>query len=360
MWQTQAADMQLVCSPEPLEYSVAELRERMGTDVARTALAQAWKVDDVEGVLGHFVANTQWADAVARIEMLERNTDDRTVLEYSFAKTVGGDTGFSVEKLRENLGRVGYERPLVRGEQPDWTLVELRRQEFNLLSHGQLSLPLLPDEEDRTLVECWYKYRMLDFPAVVAEWPAKYHEPNGAIQRLVLARSYAELGRTECLELLTPIEAKHPIDVAAVRVIYFWRIHNVAEAANALERFYKLLAESPWTIGVISDSAFSRSADVARADKAAAERLYPLLTQTFAARRFEFLRLQARIMVAETLGPEKVVESLAEMEPNIPWLAEVLAPRAKAYAAVNHPLANKAQRDWDWYQAHQTSSLNRF
>jgi hypothetical protein len=57
--------------------------------------------------------------------------------------------------------------------------------------------------------------------------------------------------------------------------------------------------------------------------------------------------------VAEQLGPEKVVESLADLEPHMVWTAEVLRPRAKAYAAAKHPLARRAERDWQWFQRHQ-------
>jgi hypothetical protein len=58
-------------------------------------------------------------------------------------------------------------------------------------------------------------------------------------------------------------------------------------------------------------------------------------------------------MVAETLGPEKVVEALAELEPDVIWTAEVLEPRAKAYAAVNHPFDERAEREWQWFQRHE-------
>ena len=61
-----------------------------------------------------------------------------------------------------------------------------------------------------------------------------------------------------------------------------------------------------------------------------------------------------RIFVGEQLGPEYVVEALKEMEPNAVWIPEALELRAKSYAAVNHPLATRAQRDWEWYQRHQT------
>jgi spermidine synthase len=355
VWQTLAADLQLVCSAEPIQYSVDELRERIGSDVVRTALAQAWNVSDVEGFLGHFVANADWADAVERTPFMQRNTDDRTVLEYSFAKTVGGATGFATESLRADLQAAGYHRPPLPETAIDWNLVEIRRQQLNFLFDGQLSVALLPRSQDVALVEAWNKYQHTDFAGVVEQWPSEYREPNDPIQRLILARSYAELARDECLELLNATEESHPIDVAAVEAIYHWRAGRAAESVDALEQFFALLRESPWLIPRISETAFLRAVDAARADPGAARRLYPFVSRPFAAGRFEYLRLLTRARLAEVLGPQTLVEALADFEPHIPWAAEILESRAKAYAAVNHPLARRAERDWQWFQRHQIS-----
>jgi spermidine synthase/MFS family permease len=354
-WQTLAVDMQLVCSASPIEYSASQLRERIASDMVQTAMTRAWKMGDLEGFLGHFVANSQWADAVAQIPMLQRNTDDRTVLEYSFAKTVGSTTGFSIEKLRDELKAMGYHRPSLSGDTIDWNLVEIRRQEFNLLFTGQLSQALLPQPQDRALIEALGKYRVEDFAGTIELWPPEHLPPSDAIQRLALARSYAELGRSECLELVAGAEEAHPADAATLKAIYYVRTKNIAEAAQWVERFFTLLGESPWVISTISDPIFLLSVDVAREDPDAARRFYELLSRPFASRRFHYLRLLTRVLVAECLGPEKVVEALTELEPDVIWTAEVLEPRAKAYAAVNHPFAPRAEREWQWFQRHRTS-----
>jgi len=337
-----------------LRYSVAELRERIATPAVSEALAKAWKVNDVEGFLGRFVASSDWADRIAQISDVPRNTDDRTILEYSFAKTVGRTTSFSVEETRDRLRAAGFHRPALSGETVNWNVVELRRQTFNLIHGGQLSLALLPNAEDRRVVEAYDHYRNSDFAGVVELWAVENRRPTDSVQRLLLARCHAELGRPECLELIVGLEQPFPSEVDAVRAIYYWRTGNAAEAAQALEAFYSRLAVDPWVIPVVVETAFSRTIDVAKADRQAAERLYELLSQPFAMRRFNYLRQLARLRVAEVLGPQLVVEALAELEPHVTWTAEVLEPRAKAYAAVGHPLADRAARDWEWFQRHQS------
>jgi hypothetical protein len=355
VWQTLSVDLQLVCSTEPIKYSAAQLRERIASDVAQTALTRAWKMNDLEGFLGHFVANSQWADGVSQIPFLAQNTDDRTVLEYSFAKTVGSTTSFSVERLRKELHAAGQHRPLLVDDTIDWNLVEIRRQEFNLLFSGQLSLGLLPQSQDQALIEALGKFRLNEFAAAIDLWPAEHREPSDHIQRLAFARCYAELGRPECLELLGPAEEAHPIDAAALKAIYYWRAKNTAEAAKWIERSFTLLEESPWVISLISDPIFEICMEVAKADPTAAQRFYDQLSRPLASRRFHYLRLLTRVLVAQHLGSEQVAEALVPLEPDVIWSAEVLEPRAKAYTELNHPLAPRAQRELQWFQKHQTS-----
>jgi spermidine synthase len=356
VWQTLGADLQLVCSDRPITYSVEELRERISSPRVKEALAKAWKVEDVEGFLGHFVGSSRWADDVASSPQVPLNTDDRTILEYSFAKTVGRDTPFSIEETRDRLRAAGYHRPRMPGEAVDWDLVELRRQTFNLILGGQLSIALMPNPEDRRFVEAFDYYRNNDFSAAVELWPTGSRLPADAAQRLVLARSYAELGRPECLDVVSSVDEQFPTDAQAVRASYHWRTGDKGAAAAALESFFSRLADDPWVVSVVSESAFSRAVDVANADPDSARRLYDLLSKPFASLRYEYLRQLARLRIAEQLGPQEVVQALQDIEPHVTWTAEVLEPRAKAYAALNHPLAKQAQRDWEWFQRHQQTS----
>lgn len=354
VWQTLSSDLQLVCSDTPIEYSAKELRDRIGSGKVKDALAKTWYVDNLEDFLAHFVASARYVDAVARVSLIMRNTDDRTILEYSFAKTAGHRSKFSIESLRERLNAFGYQQPSL-GDGIDWNRVEIRRQELNLLFYGELSLALLPRTEDQALVEALNRYQHNDFAGAIKLWPAEHRHPSDAVLRLLLARTYAELGRSDCLDLISAAEPRYPIDSAAVLAIYYSRSGNTAQASRSLEAFFSLLAESPWLIPVISDSAFSCAVDVAQADPVAAKRLYPLLARPFASHRFDYLRQRTRVLVATQLGPNEVVDALADLEPHVIWTSNILKSRMEAYAVVNHPLAKRAERDWQWFEQHQTS-----
>jgi hypothetical protein len=353
LWQTFRSDLQLVCSAGPLENSAAKLRERIASEVVQAALNRTWKMYDLEGFLAHFVANADWSSGVANIDMMPRNTDDRTVLEYSFAKTVGGSTEFSVEKLRAEVAKAEYHRPPLGGETVDWNRVEILRQELNLIFDGELSHALLPAPQDRALVAAFSSFRNEDYQSAVDRWPAELREPNDPLLRLILAMSYAEVGRPECLALLAATEKDHPAETAAIKATYHFRTWDIATAAQWIERYLASLADDPWIVGIIAEPALLLSREIAKADREAARRIYTLLSKPFASHRFRYARLVTQAMVAEYVGPQQVVESLAIFEPNVPWTARVLESRANAYKTVNHPLADRAQRDLEWFREHE-------
>ncbi len=217
VWQTLPGDLQLVCSPAPLEYSEGVLAKRIARPTVSEALAKVWKVTTLEGFMRHMMANSKWAEQIRDQSLAPINTDDRTILEYSFAKTVGKGNPFSVEVTRERFAQAQMHH--APGIGIDWNAVEVRRQEFNLLFNGQLSKALLPKPEDRALIEALIHFRENDFSGALLRWPTQYRNPVTPIQGLVLAKIYAEFARPECLNLLSALEAEFPIEAAALRHI---------------------------------------------------------------------------------------------------------------------------------------------
>jgi spermidine synthase len=357
VWQTLPNDLQLVCSRTRLAYSTEQVRERIASPVIQQALAVSWNAYDLEGFLSHFLAGPAWADEIATGDNVPLNTDDRTLLEYRFAKAVGRAQPTSIEAARVHLAPRGGHRPRLDDASIDWNRVELYRQEFNLLNDVQPSASLLPGPQNLALIEAFSRYRAAtrsgDFAGVVDRWPADYNPPSTPIQRLVLARSYAELGRPACLELIAASEEQFPIEAAALNAVLYSKLGNAGEAARYLERYYELLKTNPWMIPLVAETAFNRTIDVARADRNAAEKLYPHLTQPFASYRLDYLRRLVRFFVGQQLGQDKTLEALTELEPNASWLAAVLEPRAQLYSAINHPIAPRAQSEWLLFQRQQ-------
>lgn len=358
VWQTLPSDLLLVCAEEPIVVSVDDLRARIGEGALREALHLAWNVHDLEGFLAHFAAGPGFTDDIHQSSILRHNTDDLTVLEYGFAKTVGRGMRISTEYLRRSAVVGGWHRPQLTGavSSVDWPLVEVRRQEFNLLLNGELSIAAGADERLQSLVNAFHRYQNGDYAEALRLWPNDSLEVVGDIGRLALAHCYAEAGREECLELLAPLENEYPVDVTAARAIYYSRKAMPHEAAAAMEQFCQNSRENPWSLTEIPSIALDLANDHVWDDPQVMQRIFNALEEPFAVWRIEPQRRVARYLLAEHLTAEHVIKALEAMEPNVPWVGKVLKTRAQVYSAADHPLARQAERDWLAFQRNDDPS----
>lgn len=352
VWQTLPVDLQLVCSNEPLRYTADDLRERVDSPVVKRAVERVWMTPGVEGFLSHFAANAGWVDHVAGLPNVEINTDDRTILEYRFAKTVGQPTGFSVDGARAMLAQEGWHRPTIDDNAVDWRRVELMRQLSNLINRGPLSAAMLTQPEDQALLRALEMVRVGDYGAALAAWPEAYAEPEIPVLRLVLSHCMAEQAKQECLDLVAPLAESHPADVHAVRTICHWYGGQPEEAKASLQALVATLRDTPWGIDVLMQSALDRSIDIAKQDRESAEQVYRLLEQPMVANRFEYMRRIARVLIArDTADPEWISDAFAPLEPNVPWRLDLLETRAEAYRAAGRPLADKAAAEVERFKS---------
>jgi predicted membrane-bound spermidine synthase len=352
VWQTIPGDLQLVCSQTPIAYSAAELRKRIAEPVMQEALRIAWNVRDLEGFLAHFLGTATFVDKLVQDDALTPNTDDRNFLEYGFAKTVGMETGFSGGALREAALNAGQHRPQISFDEVDWDLVEKRRTEFNWQFNGNLEPFAKATPEQRARMEGYIYFSNGKYREALDKWSTIRSGSLSDIERLVQGRAYAELGDATCLELIAPVETSYPSEAAAIRAVYYWKQKDTPRAGEAAAQAFESLAQNPWSIATMIDPLVRLTTEIADADHAAGRRFLELLKKPYAGVRYEHRRKLLRLLVAESLGREYVLEALEALEPNPPWMGQLLKMRAEVYAAAKHPLAERAQRDWELYERH--------
>jgi spermidine synthase len=359
VWQTLPLDLQLVCSESPPKYTTEQLRARISSPRVREALEKSWSVYDLEGFLSHFVAGPGWAKEVAQSRQFPLNTDDRAVVEYGFAKSLGTSRQFLIEATRKRLRESGYQRPSLGDDSINWNRIEVRRQMLNALYGGEMATELISEERDRQLIQAIFDCAAGNYSAAIERWPADNRQPTDKIERLILAKGYAGLGDPRFLELIAKVAENYPSEAAALKTVYYVKRSEWRDAAQSLNDLLARLANDPWVVPGIIDEAIMLSAVVAKSEPAAAAQIYDRLSRPFASLRSNYQRQVFRVFVADQFGPERVVEALTEMEPNVIWIPEALELRARSYLATRHPLAASAQRDWEWYQRHQTAAKSK-
>ena len=123
IWQGVGGDLLLLASRRPLDHDVARLAARMRQEPFRSALSATWRAVDIEGFYSHFIANSEFVKAFSTAPDIQLNTDDRTIIEYGFARGINLPTRFSVAGRAARPAAIQQHHPAITSA-VDWNRVE--------------------------------------------------------------------------------------------------------------------------------------------------------------------------------------------------------------------------------------------
>ncbi len=355
-WQTLQVDLLLVGSMKPRPHDLAALRARVQQEPYRTALSVAWRADDVEGFLAHYVARPSLAHAIARQEGSFLNTDDRTLVEFGFARSVGRANLFDMNDLRTVVRARGEDRPVLTGGTVDWAVVEDRHL-AQLASTEQVPR-LAPhlSEDQRHRVEALRAWGAGKLDEVRNAWSAQRRPPQSSMELAMLAEALGDAGDERALAHIERLRAIQPGEADASLGRLRWRQGRLVEATDALVAAFTRYRTDPWPLPYIMSRAVSvaievadkdaADKDVADKDAALARRLFDALAEPFAVSALEQRRLTARLRMLRAVGFEPHCAAvLAPLEPHVPWERELLALRVRCYEATHDRRAAAARDD---------------
>jgi spermidine synthase len=193
LWQTQGNDLLFIATEQERTYQVAALRERIQKEPYRSALRHAWLVQDVEGVLSHHVASPQVIERLAAHRDPPINSDDRNVVEYAFARSLGVDTVPPVPRLLAHARELGLSRPPI-DTAVDFDRVEELRPRAWLISSDKFRGESLPAAA-RARAEAFALACAGELDRVVERWDAQGRaEPSDDLEIYALALGHAFRG----------------------------------------------------------------------------------------------------------------------------------------------------------------------
>jgi len=213
---TQPDDILIIASADPITYDINSIRERLQWRAIGTAAHVAWRAETPEAFLAHFIANENTAkELAARAQVL--NSDDRTVIEFGFARGLGMKSNLLPE-LAGFAARRGESRPAhIRGE------VNWRDVDMNRASAVATSVPQGADQE-------FVNRRR--FTTLMM---------NGDIGEAV-----ADHAAPVTPQFIAALERLQPIEADVVRARFALRQQRYDEAAAALERAFTAYQTNPW------------------------------------------------------------------------------------------------------------------
>ena len=346
-WQTDSGDLLLVATKQPLPKHADPLRRRLAEHPYVDAMSHAWRTESLEGFLAHLIGRDTLARAIAHAEP-SRNTDDRPLIEFGFARGLGGNERFEMTELAGLARARGEDRPLIDGF-VNWDVLNANRAALPYVN----ALPANPSTEllaRHRMAELWNKGEVA---AALQQWRTLPFPPTNSRELAAIGESLASGGSDAAWAYAEQLRPWEPVDADAIQAQLAFRLRRFDEAAMLLERAFTTYRRDPWPTVDLLGRTLDVAVELAKT-KPYALRMYRALEQPFAAGQWNDARRYYRAVIARNFagcGPQTVA-ALRALEPWPPWKEPVLVARRDCYAsAMDERLAETARSEWEEWQA---------
>jgi spermidine synthase len=350
VWNTiREDDLTLVAAMEPIQYPVAQLRDRIAQEPFKSALAVTWWVTDLEGVLAHRQGGPGLVEQITKQQVAPWNTDDCTILEYRFAKTVG-QTELHVGQDLLIAGFVhSDDRPPVTDGPVSWEYVDDQRL-LTIVSVMRTVPPELTlSFEQQARAESLKCYAAGDLQETISHWESQPRPPQSFSELSILAEAHAALGHPKAELLLDQLRPVSPTQAEILLGILHFQQTKYGEATDDMVAAFERLHHTPWMMKGYGVLALMVATEVAHRDPSQAPRLLAALQEPFALHQCQTKRLNTALAVAREIGATETANVLHKLEPFVPWDEDALRRRAESYTAAGDPLAVQAKKDLEEY-----------
>jgi spermidine synthase len=356
-WQLERADLLLVGSAQPIVKDLEALRARAASEPFARALRQAWEIEDVEGVLAHFVARAEYARSIEAMHVDPLNTDDRPVVEFRFARTVGnsysgGGDKADTDAVMEAAAARGLGRPELVGAEVDWEMVTLHQAEIPMLD-GWAQNYLTPSSDDtHERVMFGRAWKRHEWSEALAQWDRRPREPLTRMEALFVAETAVLAHDPRAHDWVERIAKSHPVEYHALRATMLAQEQHFAEALPELQQAIEGYRRVPWPSRDVMIDAIS-ACDPMASDSSLALRMAEMLVEPFALDMMRDHRLNTlRWLLGWSEVTPRCRELLAPLEPfgdpDRRWtIARSLKYRATCYATTGDPRAREARAEYE-------------
>ncbi|HST30190.1 MAG TPA: fused MFS/spermidine synthase [Chthoniobacterales bacterium] len=361
-WQTGYGDLLLLASEEPITYDIPSLRARIATEPFQSALTKVWRSTNLEGMFSHYIGNDKFPQIVMRQRDVPLNTDDRTLLEFAFARTLQSNNVLQFENLRRDAGAFDADHPSIIGEL-DWKQVREQRMGMFVYPDYEYHPGEFVLKEQPALAAAFSSYAHNDFEEAWDQWKQLNREPRTLPEYGLVSESLAEQGDARAFLYIDKLREVEPAEAQAIETRLLWQQGRRAEATASLVKTLKAFRTDPWPTSPIMTRTLKLAEQMAqKSDKENAESIYNALQEPFAVYNSEDLRKQTFLHVALAIDHNRPgVHTLAGVEspePNVPWQLEFLKLRKACYERSHHPLAAVAARDLVNYLKNDNDSVD--
>lgn len=338
-WRTHR-DLLLLATRRPIAHRAALLRERLAGEPYRTGMLASWRVADLEGFLGYYVARPSLARALATAFAGRLNTDDANRLEFGFARAVGTRGLFELSEILELARGRGEDRPEPFEGELDFPRVLDERRRL----YGAGSEWARLDEAERARARAYALYQNNDLAGAAQAWRSQPRPASSPTELLLMAEGLAAAGDEAALPYIDTLRAQQPLEADASLGQLRLRQGRAEDALLALKSALERYRSDPWPRYEIMLRALGAVRELAFQKPRLAPALLELLSRPFAANAIDEERQLYAFDVAAGLVPQ-CVRATGAFEPWVPWRRAFLERRLACYEAAGDPRAAAARAD---------------
>ena len=346
-WQTNSGDLALLASKRRAGYQAAALKTRLAEEPYKSALHNVWRAVDLNGLFARYVATDQVARTFAAAPNAEINTDDRNIVEFGLARSVGRPASILVTELRLAARTMNASRPPIdTSGDLAWPAIDTAWANFSgwsLPAEMSRDVPALEQEREAAL----RRYFEGNDPAGARElWHKQTEPPRDPSELAMAADIEAEAGSDAALPLIEQLRAYQPAEADTILATLRLRQSRVTEAAAALQAALARYRVDPWQLVRYKQKALSLAATIATSDPATAPGLYDALREPFAVRAVDNSRKMTQLDVSAAFDFKARCRAPIEgLEPHVPWTRRFLLMRRDCYQLNNDSRVAVANRD---------------
>ncbi len=351
IWNSKAHDLILVCSKEPIVYPAERMRKRIATEPFRSALLSTWGVADLEGFLSRFVARSEFVKSVTAptLEKGWLNTDDRMLIEFEFAKTVGARNLFHSTNFKEAAFKRGLDRPVITGGNINWDKVE--RNYLLSFINSYIKIPDLQfvSRKHQALAKLYNRFLDGDQSGIRDRWQREAWDLYSPTETVIVATVMAASGDRDSMRLIGQVREFLPVEADALASLFFWKTEKVSKAHAYLTRAFTAYRTDPWPDPVIMNRILQLTADIAKKHPEFSRHLFSLLSEPFSIYMLNQNRLNTLYTIAALIDSQHGREAIRKFEPHVPWQEDFLKYRYVCYRDTGDPHARKAKADYQTF-----------
>ncbi|HTV24590.1 MAG TPA: fused MFS/spermidine synthase, partial [Polyangiaceae bacterium] len=350
LWQTEGGDLLFLAANEEHTHSVGSLRDKLAIEPFRSAVRRLWLVEDVEGVLSHFVAGHGVVEQMATHLPGPINSDDQNYLEYAFARSVGSDTQPATPQLFAFTRAIGATRPRLDGS-VDFDRVDELVPRAWLVAGNHAPRTDLPAparaRSEAFAAACGGSYEL-----ALERWQAQPRsEPSDDLERYAVALGHAVRG--EPSPLVDELEQRgFRAEAFLARGYLARREGGRAQAVEAFARGIDALREGEIPLCQVATDLVVGLREAALPSRELARRAIGVLMGgplvvglADAERRDSIERLAFSLMGHPETDPDLCVEALGRHLTRPLWNRELLENRLECLRRAEHPLVASAEAD---------------